>query len=833
MEQVNAPIKVDQLIKEFEAKKMQFTDSDFPPELKSLSTRNLHPKWKDFEWKRPSQFLKPGEIQVFDDIDPNDIKQGELGDCYFLCCLSVLAEKPELVKRLFLTEKYTTAGIYGVWLNNNGNWEEIIIDDCFPCSRRSGLPAFTKSNGNELWVLILEKAYAKMYGSYDVIEGGHPSLALRDLTGAPYDFIESSDENEVWNYISDSNTKGYLITCYTKSTNVKEEQNPLGIVYGHAYSILDCAVVKGPRGNDRIVQVRNPWGKFEWTGDWGDRSALWTEDIKKQVNFKDAEDGEFWMSVRDFVKYYEGVGICKFHSEYLYKSIAFDHKVNKTSTSMVRLIVTKPTHIFLSLNQKDDRCYEEKQGYSYSLARIMLGKITPEGLKYIDGDFINDRNMVLEMAILEKGSYVITIEMLWSQNFYKVFNLSSYSKEEVHFEHIPAADIYLVQRNLLKSYILQSKPGSTDSVKFKDYGPKESRIHKYWGLVHGIAFFYFINNSLNRTKLCEKVDMTKLENLQICPPHTNNKSFNVTVLPYDDALVLYKCVKAGGEYTFSTQTACTFESVTSIEIENNKPKALLTTTYIDDPNDRGGFNSRENANFDKYIVKDVNPEANDDKNREEQDFEKQEQSNQDFVQASIGTAAPSTAGYNLKGQQVNLQIEGSDNLGSALLPGDPKSLTSVDVWADLPKNVKDNGELGPVRIQAFEENYCDLVDANTNKTWLNPVIAGLFAVFLVFPILLSFTRLDLLNLILSWFLFALVILQFKNVKIFGNLNIILRFYPVLLLGSCFFDLFALMNYLSKYDSTVFSFLSEFLLVDKAVYSLALWYKTIAALKYVS
>jgi len=45
-------------------------------------------------------------ISVFDDIEPGDIKQGLLGDCYFLCSLSSLAERPNLIRRLFETKTY-------------------------------------------------------------------------------------------------------------------------------------------------------------------------------------------------------------------------------------------------------------------------------------------------------------------------------------------------------------------------------------------------------------------------------------------------------------------------------------------------------------------------------------------------------------------------------------------------------------------------------------------------------------------------------------------------------------------------------------------------------
>ena len=130
------------------------------------------------------------------------------------------------------------------------------------------------------------------------------------------------------------------------------------------------------------------------------------------------------MSVTDFVKFYEGIGICKYHSDYRYKSISFDHNDTKKSYSIVRLIVTQKTHIFLSLNQKDDRCFDENKKYEYSLSRVMLGEITPDGLKYISGDFYNDRNLVLEVPSLNPGSYIVAIEIIWNQDFDRNFNLS-------------------------------------------------------------------------------------------------------------------------------------------------------------------------------------------------------------------------------------------------------------------------------------------------------------------------------------------------------------------------------------------------------------------------
>lgn len=114
-----------------------------------------------------------------------------LGDCYFLCALSALAERPNLILRLFHSKEYNDCGFYAVWLNFFGEWTLYTIDDIFPCFKNQ--PAFSKSNGDELWVILLEKAYAKAYGSYEIIEGGNPSTALKDLTGAPGENLDNVD----------------------------------------------------------------------------------------------------------------------------------------------------------------------------------------------------------------------------------------------------------------------------------------------------------------------------------------------------------------------------------------------------------------------------------------------------------------------------------------------------------------------------------------------------------------------------------------------------------------------------------------------------------------
>lgn len=77
--------------------------------------------------------------------------------------------------------------MYGAWFYIDGIWQCVVIDDYFPTY--NGKPIFSKNNGNEIWVMLLEKAYAKIYGSYQAIEFGVTGLALSSLTGAPYEYL--------------------------------------------------------------------------------------------------------------------------------------------------------------------------------------------------------------------------------------------------------------------------------------------------------------------------------------------------------------------------------------------------------------------------------------------------------------------------------------------------------------------------------------------------------------------------------------------------------------------------------------------------------------------
>ena len=93
-----------------------------------------------------------------------------------------MCEVPEAIVECFDSLEMNTAGIYLVYFYVNGRKTPVIIDDFFPCPPLRGrqknyVPAFAKGHDAELWVMILEKAWAKLHGTYFRTEAGFPSFA--------------------------------------------------------------------------------------------------------------------------------------------------------------------------------------------------------------------------------------------------------------------------------------------------------------------------------------------------------------------------------------------------------------------------------------------------------------------------------------------------------------------------------------------------------------------------------------------------------------------------------------------------------------------------------
>lgn len=213
--------------------------------------------------------------------------------------LAALAENPERIRKLFLNKEPNDVGVYGAEMYKNGEKMAVVIDDLIPC--KGNQVAFARANGPELWVILLEKMWAKLHGCYDRIAGGLEYETIRDLSGAPGYFFRGFDDDSFVK-IHEFDKNGYLMSCSVGDNYTQEEADRDGIVMGHAYTLLSVAQITDAQGQRvNLVKLRNPWGSGEWNGDWSDKSPLWTQAIRNQVDFfSEKDDGIFWMDFEDF-----------------------------------------------------------------------------------------------------------------------------------------------------------------------------------------------------------------------------------------------------------------------------------------------------------------------------------------------------------------------------------------------------------------------------------------------------------------------------------------------------------------------------------------------------
>lgn len=555
--------KVANLLSFCQSKNVRFKDKEFFADITSLvgkcTPADYDGQFDVIKFTSASQLFHD-EYDVFKGISPNDIMQGALGNCYFLCSLSSLAEYPDLITRLFDFDEVNPYGIHSVWLNLNGIWTQIVLDEYFP-SYFNGVEtdlAFSKTDQSELWVILLEKAYAKAYGSYWEIIGGDPVHALRDLTGAPYDRIEDfSDLNAAWKKLANANDKHYMITCFTRSTEVVEEKNDMGIVAGHAYTILDVRDIIDARGAPaRVIQIRNPWGKFEWNGDFSDSSPLWTPQQRRDFSIQTSDDGIFWMRLEDFVTYYEGIGIVKIVPGSISNALMVDQKLNKMS--VIRLDIDEETRLSISIDQIDSRLVDNPE-YSYSYIRVTIGRLTGnKDIQFVDTLLSPERNIFIENTF-PPGDYIILIEPYWSSNLINKFNVGTYSDKPVVLELLQTSTTmyaraeYMIWKSFAKGNLPKmSAKGSRRVTSGKNSLDLET--YQFQNKKYSSILYNYINKSSQFT-LNQNIRIVTNTGFNLLGSQVSKSDATLLINPNDNDILLYKMDPRSNGFALSHQVA--------------------------------------------------------------------------------------------------------------------------------------------------------------------------------------------------------------------------------------------------------------------------------------
>ncbi|XP_044730408.1 calpain-B-like isoform X3 [Chrysoperla carnea] len=296
-----------------------FEDPEFPPTDSSLYFSKRPDRY--FEWKRPSEIADDPALFV-EGFSRFDVQQGELGDCWLLAAVANLTLSRKLFFQIVpddqdFQENY--AGIFHFRFWQYGKWVDVVIDDRLP-TYRGQLIFLHSAEPNEFWSALLEKAYAKLHGSYEALKGGSTCEAMEDFTGGVtemYDLHESPPN--LFKILLKAYERNSLMGCSIEpDPNVLEAETSQGLIRGHAYSITRVSYVdiETPNtvGKIPLIRLRNPWGnEAEWNGPWSDKSPEWRfipEHVKEELGLTFDDDGEFWMSYKDFQKFFDRLEIC-------------------------------------------------------------------------------------------------------------------------------------------------------------------------------------------------------------------------------------------------------------------------------------------------------------------------------------------------------------------------------------------------------------------------------------------------------------------------------------------------------------------------------------------
>ncbi|XP_039642784.1 calpain-8-like [Perca fluviatilis] len=459
------------------AQGVKYIDQTFPPNSNSIGQGILRPSdLARVVWMRPEK-IAPYPAFVLDGVSRFDFAQGVLGNCWFLASIGALTFQDDILGQVVpleqkFDEKYCGLFHFRFW--RFGRWMDVVIDDMLPTI--NGKLIFVRSKDqNEFWPALMEKAYAKVCGSYTDMNAGTPAEAMMDFTGGVHMCINLSEPPaNLWTLMCRAGLSKSLMGCGTpQGETPANKQLPNGLIQGHAYTVTGVKQMISRGKPVNLVRLWNPWGRGEWTGDWSDRSSLWNT-----VSAKDREmclsvddDGEFWMTLEDFCKFYTDLDICSLNPDFLDGN--FSHW--KTSMYEGRWVAgttaggcmnnkdsywTNPQfrvkingeysetngekNVLISLMQKSDKrnrhlvqnlhiglaVFEVKEKYKAQKGKFPASFFSYHAPVAQTKTYMNARD-VMEFLLLKPGEYLI-VPSTFSPNEISSFILTILSKEETH-----------------------------------------------------------------------------------------------------------------------------------------------------------------------------------------------------------------------------------------------------------------------------------------------------------------------------------------------------------------------------------------------------------------
>lgn len=202
------------------------------------------------------------------------------------------------------------AGIYGVRFFKEGEWMYEVLDDELPLTH-SGEPACCRAVAPggivQDWPALVEKAFAKVHGSYEAAASPAADAdteALEDVLGLGVHRVDAGEFpvwGELWQHLRCKRRRGYVLLAARRGKEASGETLTNGLLSGFSYPVTRLELIDG----EMLCELQDPWPQGRWNGRWSDGSR----EMASRKGFRQFEPQPgsckpFWMSIQDFCQHF-------------------------------------------------------------------------------------------------------------------------------------------------------------------------------------------------------------------------------------------------------------------------------------------------------------------------------------------------------------------------------------------------------------------------------------------------------------------------------------------------------------------------------------------------
>ena len=332
----------------FEQTKVPYEDPDFPCNANIFCDEYENPNGDyEIDFERPDLTEENIEFFAMEPHTNNEyniehefkLRRGLLNDKFFIGAMIMLFRQHEefftdLVIDFEHVNENLMAGFCGFQFFINGEWQIVTVDTKLPCHQK-GEYSLTQSKNKKgpFWVSLFEKAYAKLFGTYRVLNNTLLKDFLVDFTGGwskmikvpKPSVIEEKTKKFFFDEITRCMSQNYLIGCMklddtkiieelNESLSEKDDAEEEQITTNSMYTILNIEEYD----NIKLIYLCNHWDKGKFSRSYGPDDEIWESNkkLKEKLNYTvSTTDGTFWMSFDEFITTFNTIYYCRIFPE--------------------------------------------------------------------------------------------------------------------------------------------------------------------------------------------------------------------------------------------------------------------------------------------------------------------------------------------------------------------------------------------------------------------------------------------------------------------------------------------------------------------------------------